>query len=284
MMKNKVRYIALILLVAFTGACRDEETYPIPDFDRSSIPVFLQKDSDTGFINFLDFDATIVSFDVDRRGAEGVERIDVLITFNNSETGESTTVPYSAVNTFPTPITLSFDELIGIFPTEVVTQDTLDLGDSFQVGGNTLLTDGRYLTGGYSPSVVANDPVILTYNVACASDLAGTYDFVKISGAGTATTLLNQTIVQRAPGYYEVPDISMEFFAATPVKYRFTDICGEFFPDAASVDFGTQVVVKLNAGTGVDPVTGVITFNVEYIAPSCCGLAGNKVTFTATPK
>ena len=282
-MKNKIQYIALIFLAVVIGSCEDEEKNPLPDMTRSSIPVFLQKSNDSGFINFIDFGATTLSFDVDRLGSEDVERIDVLITFNNSKTGESETAEYSTVNTFPTPVTLTFNDLIGLFEPEVLTPDTLSLGDSFVVQGNTLLTDGRYLSGGYSPSVVANHPVILTYNVACASDLGGTYDMKLISGPATASTLSNQVISVQGPGYYEIPDITMEYFAGLAVKYRFTDICGTLVPDDSSVDYGDQIVASL-AGTTIDDATGVITFHVEYVGASCCGLLGKKIVFTATPK
>lgn len=283
-MKNQIRYIAFSLLALFIGACEDEEKYPIPDFTRSSVPVFLQKDTDTGFINFQDLDATTLSFDVDRLGTEAVSSIDVLITFNNSETGTSQTVTQSTVNSFPQTVNLSIDQLISLFPQEFLTRDTLSLGDSFVVGGNVLLADGRYLDGGYSPSVVANDPVFVTYNVACASALNGTYDLTLISGDnGEATSEPGQTIATIAPGYYELSDATMSIFGF-PIKYRFTDICGNLIADPESVDYGTQIVIRFNAGTVIDPVSGEITFDIEYIAPSCCGLAGIKTVFKATPK
>ena len=150
-----------------------------------------------------------------------------------------------------------------------------------------LVADGRYLEGGYSPNLIANDPVYLTYNVACASDLAGTYDFVLVSGDnGELAAIPNQTITQVAPGYYEISEMTMVIFAggAPPVKYRFTDICGTFTADGQSVDFGTQIVIQFNAGTGQDPTTGEITFAIEYINPSCCGLTGIKTVFKAVPK
>lgn len=275
-----------MLLAFFIGSCQDEEKYPIPDFQKSSIPTFVPGENDTGFIDFLDFDATMLSFNVDKMGTEPVQDIEVLITFNNSQTGKSETILHSTVSTFPQQITLSFDELIALFPPEVVTADTLSLGDSFVVGGNIRLADGRYLTGGYSPSVVANDPVFINYNVACASNLGGTYDFTLVSGDnGEAASIPNQTITQIAPGYYELSEVSMDIFGAAvgPIKYRFTDICGNFTGDNSSVDYGTQVVVSFS-GSSVDLVTGEITFAIEYIAPSCCGLAGIKTVFTATPK
>lgn len=275
-----------MMLAIFMASCVDDEKYPIPEFTRSAIPVFLQGDTDTGFINFMDLPATTLSFNVDRLGTENVSSIDVVVTFNNSETGESETVTLSTVTSFPQEINLTIDQLIGLFPTHVVTADTLSLGDSFVVGGNVLLSDGRYLDGGYSPSVVANDPVYLTYNVACESSLAGTYDFTLISGnSGEASALNGQTLTTIAPGYYEVSDMTMDIFGPDfPIKYRFTDICGTFVPDAASVDYGSLVTIKFNPGTVVDQATGEIIFSIEYIAPSCCGLEGIKTVFKAIPK
>ena len=79
--------------------------------------------------------------------------------------------------------------------------------------------------------------------------------------------------------------MTMDIFGPNfPVKYRFTDICGNLTADPASVDFGTQIVIRLNAGTMIDEVTGEITFDIEYIAPSCCGLTGIQTVFKATPK
>ena len=275
-----------MLLAVFIGSCRDESTNPVPDFTRSSIPVFTPGETDTGFIDFMDFNNTHLSFAVDKKGLSDVKSIDVIITFNNAQTGGSETIVYSTVSTLPQTIDLTFDELIALFPSDVVTKDTLGLGDSFVVGGNVLLADGRYLDGGYSPSVVSNDVVFLTYNVACASDLAGTYDLTLISGTnGEASSLSGQTITAVSPGYYEISDMTMDIFGPNfPIKYRFTDICGNLTADVGSVDYGTQITVKLNAGTVIDPATGEITFDIEYIAPSCCGLQGIKTVFKATPK
>ena len=275
-----------MVLAVFIGSCVDEEKYPIPDFTRSSIPIFTPGASDTGFIDFLDFGSSNISFAVDKKGTEAVKNIDVTLTFNNSETGASNTVVLSTVSSLPQEVNLTFDDLLAQFPPEVVTGDTLSLGDSFVVGGNVLLVDGRYLNGGYSPSVVSNDPVNLIYNVACASNLGGTYDLTLVSGDnGEAASLANQTITQVSPGYYEISDMTMDIFGPNfPVKFRFTDICGNLTADVGSVDYGTQITVKINPGTTIDPVTGEITFDIVYVAPSCCGLEGIETVFKATPK
>jgi hypothetical protein len=285
-MKNQIRYIACILSAVLIASCTDEEKYPLPEFTRGSVPVFTPGEADTGFINFLDFNESNISFAVTTDGMEAVTSVDVLVTFNNAQTGQSETITYNTVTSFPETVSLSFDELIGLFEPEVVTADTLGLGDSFVVGGNVLLADGRYLEGGYSPSVVANQSVFLIYNVACTSDLAGTYDLTLVSGTnGEAASLTDQTITEVSPGYYEISDATMDIFGPDfPVKMRFTDICGNLTADVGSVDYGTQITMKFNPDTTVDPVTGEITFSIEYIAPSCCGLGGIKTIFKATPK
>jgi len=285
-MKKKIGYTAFMLMVVFIGSCTDDDKNPLPAITRSSIPVFAQDGNDTGFIDFLNFDASNLSFTVDKKGSQEVKSIDVTITFNNAQTGESKTIVYNTVTTFPQQVALSFEDLIGLFEPTVLTKDTLGLGDSFVIGGNVLLADNRYLSGGYSPSITGNDPVFLTYNVACASALAGTYDLTLVSGTnGEATSLTNQTITAISPGYYEISDGTMDIFGPNfPVKYRFTDICGNLTADPGSVDYGTQIALKFNAGTVVDPVTGVITFDIEYTPVSCCGLAGIKTVYKATPK
>jgi len=287
MYKNiKIKYVAVVLLLMVYGSCADEDKQQFDDFQQGSIPLFAAGTNDTGFINYADFDATNIDFTVDKEGLADVESIDIKITYNNSETGEAEEVIASTVSSFPGAVTMTFDELLAAFEPEVVTADSLSLGDSFIIGGNMRMADGRYLDGGYSPSVFSKKPVTLTYNVACESDLAGDYKFTLVSGTnGEVATLNGQSIDQVAAGYYEISDISMDIFGPDfPIKYRFTDICGTLTPDVGSVDFGTVVNVQFNSGTTIDPVTGEITFSIEYIAPSCCGLEGIQTVFKATPQ
>jgi hypothetical protein len=282
---NKYAFLSLLIMVVIS-ACVDDDKKPFDDFARGAIPIFATNTDDSGFINFADLNASNLSFTVDKQGVSEVSNIDVTITYNNAETGASETVVYTSVNSFPATVAITKDQLIAAFPETVLTQDSISLGDSFVVGGYVKLADGTYLTGGYSPSIFANSQVTLTYNVACQSDLAGDYDFTLISGSnGEAASLPNQTITEVAPGYYQISDMTMDIFGPDfPISFRFTDICGNLTPDFGSIDFGTQVTVQFNSGTMIDPATGEITFDIEYIAPSCCGLAGIQTVFKATPK
>jgi hypothetical protein len=285
-MKSKIKYFILITFcVLVISSCEDKDKMLFSDFEVGAIPLFTQGPDDTGYIDLIDFSQSNIAFSLAKEGLAEVSSIDVVITYNNSVTGESDEIIYSNVTTLPVDMNITFDDLIAAFNPEVVTKDSLDLGDSFVIGGYMKMADGRYLNGGYSPSVFQK-PVLLTYNVACASDLAGSYDFALISGDnGEVSTLADQTIVQQAAGYYEISDMTMDIFGPDfPVKYRFTDICGNLTADAGSVDYGTQIAVRLNPGTIIDPVTGVITFEIEYVSPSCCGLQGIVTVFKATPK
>lgn len=284
-MKFQFKYILPALAALMISvSCEDDAKKPFDDFQKGAIPLFAPEDDDTGFIDLSDFDNSRMSFELATEGEVDVQSVDVILTYNNAATGVSTNAKYTTITSLPSTVNISFDQLMDAFPDEVVTPDSLDLGDSFTVNGFVTTSDGRYLEGGYSPSVLANKPVLLTYNVACASDLAGTYDFALVTGDnGELTSNPNQTIVQRAAGYYEISDISMDLFGDTPIKYRFTDICGNLNADPESLEFGDQVVVSLG-GSSIDPDTGVITFHVEYVNPSCCGLPGIVTIFTATPK
>lgn len=285
-MKSKMKYF-ILLIVGFlvTVSCEDKDKQLFSDFQRGSIPIFAQGDEDSGFIDLVNSAQSKLSFSLTTQGLADVSSVDVAVAYNNSETGVTNEIVYTNVSSFPSDIDITFDELLAAFGPNIVTNDSLDLGDSFVVNGYMKMTDGRYLNGGYSPSVLTNQ-VFLTYNVACASDLAGTYDFELISGEnGEVSSLANQTIEEVGAGYYEISDMSMDLFGPDfPIKFRFTDICGNLTADPASVDLGDQVSIKLNPGSSVDPDTGEITFKVEYIAPSCCGLPGIITEFKATPK
>jgi hypothetical protein len=159
------------------SACVDEDKEPFNDFQRGAIPIFAQNSDDTGFIDYLDLSASNLSFTVDKQGVAAVNSIDVTITYNNSQTGSSETAVLTTVTSFPATVTVTRDNLLTAFAPEVATADSISVGDSFVFGGNVKLADGTYLTGGYSPSIFANNTVSLTYNVACQSDLGGVLDY-----------------------------------------------------------------------------------------------------------
>lgn len=277
----------MLLVASMIVSCENKDGQLYNDFESGAIPIFTPGEDDPGLIDFADLDNVELSFSVDiEKTKSDVESFDLIISYNNSADGSTSQVVYETVTAWPAVFTFTMDELLSEFDPDVVAEEDLKLGDSFTFGANVLMKDGRYLDGGYAPSILATKAVIRNYGVACPSALAGTYDLELISGEnGEVDALENIAITELSPGSYQIEDITMDIFGPDfPIRYNFTDVCGTLTPAVGSVDYGTLVNVKFNAGTGYDPVTGDITFNIEYISPSCCGLLGIKTSFIARKK
>lgn len=266
-MKN-IKYIlpaAAALLISVS--CEDDAKKPFDKFEKGAIPLFVQGDDDTGFIDLTDFNSSKMSFEVSTEGETDVASMDVVITYNNSVTGVSTNATYATLTTFPSNVAIGFDQLVAAFPSNVLTADTLDVGDSFTINGFVTTGDGRYLDGGYSPSVLANKPVLLNYNVACASDLGGTYDYsttvlalgaggnaAACSGANTGTGELED----RGGGVYDVSDITFGVFACAygddpATGATLNDVCGDISFGGAD-QYGDTYTLTVISNDGQDLV------------------------------
>jgi hypothetical protein len=266
----------MLALIIAVSACQDDSKEPLPHYVRTAIPVFEINDDDSGFVNFLDPSTTNVSLQLSKEGLADVNSIDVLITYNNSVTGSSETVIYSTVTTLPATVSITQAQLMAAFKPEVLTQDSLSIGDSFVIGGAVRLTNGMYLNGGYSTSVFTDHPVTITYNVSCASNIPlGAYTAVSNAMSTDAcppTNPLNGfsydvTLSASGTGSYRVSDffagVYKNFYGAcygytieTPES--FTDVCNDL---SFSFEDGFGAAVE---GTGTyDPVTGKITYTWE---------------------
>ena len=165
----------------------------------------------------------------------------------------------------------------------------MDLGDNFMFSVRLNMASGAVYDR-YSPDLLGNtNRVFISYNVACPSDLEGTYKAEITSGSGPfwGVEEMTVTVTELSAGYYEINDITMDIFGdATgpfPIAYRFSEVCGKILLDPGSVDFPTQILIDDAGGSSVNTETGVITFDLIYDAASCCGLAGGKFKFTAIP-
>jgi hypothetical protein len=274
-MKHRMKYIlpaAAALLISVS--CEDDDKKLFDKFQQGAIPLFVQSDDDSGFIDLTNFDNSKISFELATEGEIDVSSVDVVITYNNSVTGESTDAKYSTLTALPADVTIGFDDLVSAFPKEVMTADSLGLGDSFTINGYVMTRDGRYLDGGYSPSVLANKTVLLNYNVACASDIGGTYDFVTTtialgdggnteacSGVNTGSGVWED----QGGGVYEVDDASFGIYAcaydddpATGVTVN--DVCGDIsFGGADQYDVVYSLSVISNDGENL-----VIEWSNDY--------------------
>lgn len=275
-MNRQLKYIIPAIAALFIGvSCEDEDKQQFRDFQKGAIPLLVQTDDDTGFIDLTDFNSSRIAFDLATEGEAPVSSVDVILTYNNSVTGESTDTKYTTVSTFPAVVSIGFEQLIAAFPDNKLTVDTLDVGDSFTVNGFVTTADGRYLEGGYSPSVLANRPVLLNYNVACASDLAGTYDFVTTNiGAGPggdaaacgASTSGSGTLGALAGGAYTVSDATFGVFPCAwgdgpSVGVVLNDVCGRLSYTGADQYGDTySISVVSNDGTSL-VIDWVNTYN-----------------------
>lgn len=268
-MKYKINYIALAVLgMLLTFSCEDKDKQLFDDFQQGSIPLFAQEDDDSGLVNFLDPDQTMLSFNVTTEGLSPVSSVDVLVTYNNSETGASETITYTNVTTFPATVKITLSELLAAFDTDVVTQDTLSLGDNFIIGGAMKMVDGRYLDGGYSPSVFSKRPVTLTYTVSCPSSIpVGKWEIHVESSDATYTVNLTRV----GGGTYTIDNFNFDYdlnfyggFNDLAGAATFVDICNDLTLNGVEPNYGISW-----RGSGVyDPGAQTLTFgeitDVEY--------------------
>jgi hypothetical protein len=274
--------MVLIAGLFLVSSCRDEDAVRMPDIARGALPVLTNVGD--GFINLLDVDATNIHFTVDLREYGNVQSADLLVIYTDFSTGERHTAVVREFQEWPINVTLSVDEVLGNFSSSVVTKESLDLGDNFEFSVRLNMADGSVYDR-YSPDLRGNtNRVYLSFSVACPSDLAGNYRVdvnTSVSNMYNLTTM-NVQIREISPGYYQISDITTNLFGFD-IGYRFRDICNQIIPDAGSVDFPTQVLLQDVGQSMVDDETGAITFDLVYSASSCCGIAGGRLRFVATP-
>lgn len=293
---KKLRIIYLtVVAVSVLLACDNEDR--VEDLVDEGAMVFISPENDdTGLVNFLNPDNSRLHFTVSMVDEQGrdlefapVETIEMTVTYTNASEGTTHKQLLESLATWPRTFDLTVNDLVDLFPDEVLTRETLGLGDSFFITADFRMQDGRFLSG-WSPALLDNSAasiyrVFVNYPVACPSDLAGTYLAECISCPNGEVASQTVTISEVSPGLYTLSDATMSLFgAATPVAYNFTDICNQISIAAASRDFGSQVALEAKAGTNYNPDTGVITMDLSYASVSCCGLPGLEVSYTLTPQ
>lgn len=294
MKKLRIIYFVAVAAIAFT-ACDNEDR--VGDLVDEGAMVFISPENDdSGLVNFLNPDNSRLHFTVSMTDEQGrdlefapVETIEMTVTYTDASEGTTHKQLLESLATWPRTFDLTVDDLVDLFPDEVLTRETLGLGDSFFITADFRMQDGRFLSG-WSPALLDNSAasiyrVFVNYPVACPSDLAGTYLAECINCPNGEVASQTVTISQVSPGLYTLSDATMGLFGpATPVAYNFTDICNQISVAAASRDFGSQVALEAKAGTNYNPDTGVITMDLSYASVSCCGIAGLEFSYTLTPQ
>ncbi|MEM6840968.1 MAG: hypothetical protein AAF632_01975 [Bacteroidota bacterium] len=290
---HKILNASLALLVVLS-AC-DNENFVEENIDRGAMVFISPENNDTGLVNFLDLDASRLNFTVSMTDEQGrdlefapVRALEVTVTYTDTSEGTTSKQMLESLESWPKTYDLGVVDLINLFPDEVLTRESLGLGDSFFITTDFQMQDGRFLSG-WSPALLDNSAesiyrVFVNYPVACPSDLAGTYLAECTSCPNGELTSQTVTLTTLSPGVYTMSDITMDIFGSFPVAYNISDICNEISVASGSRDFGTQIALEAQQGSVVDPDTGVITMDLEYASVSCCGLAGLKVAYTLTPQ
>nr|WKN34770.1 hypothetical protein K4G66_20560 [Tunicatimonas sp. TK19036] len=276
-------------------ACENENF--VQDLVPEGAMVYISPETeDTGLVNFLNPDDSRLRFTVSMTDEKGrdlefapVESIDVTVTYTDASTGAEHKEIVQNITTWPQTFDLTVNDLISLFPDNVLTRETLGLGDGFYFTADFRMEDGRFLSG-WSPALLDNSPesiyrVFINYPVACPSDLAGTYLAECINCPNGEVASQAVTVSEVSSGVYTISDITMDIFGGGfAVAYNFTDVCNELSVASASRDYGDQISLEVLGGTAYDPDTGVITFDLQYASVSCCGLAGLQVSYTLTPQ
>ncbi|MEQ9439822.1 MAG: hypothetical protein RIG62_12280 [Cyclobacteriaceae bacterium] len=291
-----IRMICLWLAGALIlQACENENA--VDDLVPKGAMVYISPETDdTGLVNFLNPDNSKLHFTVKMTDEEGrdlefapVESIDITVTYTDASEGTSHKQVLQNITTWPQTFDLAVDDLVSLFPDNVLTRQSLGLGDGFFITADFRMEDGQFLSG-WSPALLDNSAasiyrVFVNYPVACPSDLAGTYLAECISCTNGEVESQTVTVAEVSSGVYTISDLTMDIFGGGfAVAYNFTDVCNELTVASASRDYGSQIALEVRDGTMYDPATGVITFDLQYVSPSCCGLDGLQVSYTLTPQ
>lgn len=272
--------LALVLLIA---SCEKDGGDSVLNLDIAAVPNITKVADTDAFINLIAInndEQISISFTVDEAQGD-VESMDVVLFYIKGTNVQKATFA-SNVTTFPATYTLSQTDLINTF-------DGLNTAADFELGNQLIVTtelklkDGRVIkimndngTRSYGADV-ANSPlykVVQVYNVACPSDLGGTYNVIS-SGSSTDSgptadenPITNYpytvTITDNGGGNYTISDafgglyiLWYDIYGITgDEEGTFDDVCGTIsgeFPEP----FGTNVIYTGN----VDSETGVITID-----------------------
>ena len=132
-MKNIIKYL-LILIISINVSCSDDENQVVPEFlDETEYGVLLDVNvTSTTDASVTDINLYSLAFDISYKGNKRpVKSIIVNKSYTSSTNGESPKIEEEVIQTFPTAITLSSDELVSGFPDLSV--GDLEVGDSFHI-------------------------------------------------------------------------------------------------------------------------------------------------------
>lgn len=282
MKKLKILF-TLFAIGTFVLSCQDDGGDSKQDLKIGAVPNVTKVADTDAFIDLIAInneEDINLSFTIDLAQGD-VASMNVVLFYVKGENAYKAILE-SNVTTFPKEYSLTQSDLIDAF-SELNSNEDFEIGDQLIVTAELTLKDGTLIkilndNGSANYGIdVSNSPlfkVVQIYNVACPSDLGGTYN-VLTSGSSTdpgpdasvnpiANYPYTVTITDNGGGDYTISDafggvyiLWYEMYGVDfEVEGSFSDVCGTIsgsFPEP----FGTDVTY-----TGsVDPDTGVITIN-----------------------
>lgn len=282
-MKKIKLLLTAVVLVLLIISCEKDGGESVLNLDVAAVPNITKVADTDAFINLIAInneEQISISFNVEVAQGD-VESMDVIL-FYIKGTNSQKAILASNVTSFPATYSLSQTDLINAFDGLNGAAD-FELGDQLIVTTELTLKNGTVIkilndngTRSYGADV-ANSPlykVVQVYNVACPSDLGGTYNVIS-SGSSTdsgPTPSENPienfpytvTITDNGGGNYTISDafgglylLWYDIYGITgDEEGTFDDVCGTIsgeFPEP----FGTSVIYTGN----VDPDTGIITID-----------------------
>lgn len=282
-MKKIKLILSLFVLALLAPSCEKDGGDSVLDLTVAGFPRVTKVADSEGFIDLIavnNDDPIALSFTIDEQYGD-IASMEV-VGYYFTATGDV----YKAVidpnlTTFPKTYTITATDLFTYFD-ELNSAEDLAIGDKLTITANVTLDNGQkfdLLNAEGKPNYGSNFAVtpyspITTYNVACPSDLGGTYSALT-SGSSTdpgpspsenpiANFPYTVTLTDNGGGSYTISDafggVYMLWYDIYGLNFEvegtFSDVCGTIsgeFPEP----FGTQVIY-----TGsVDSETGVITIN-----------------------
>lgn len=282
MKKFKLIFTFLALTFAFYS-CENDGGDSNLNLEIGAIPNITKSETADAYIDLIAInndEAITLNFTVDVAQGD-VESLDVVL-FYKKPSAIYKAVLDQGVTQFPKEYTISQSDIISAFA-EINSASDFEIGDQLIVTAELTLKNGTVIMiynndGSTNVGIdITNSPLFdfsQIYNVACPSDLGGTYSAIS-SGSSTdpgpaadvnpiANYAYTVTITDNGGGSYDISDafgglyiLWYDIYGITGDEPgSFNDVCGTISGEFAE-PFGTNVIY-----TGsVDSETGVITIN-----------------------
>lgn len=281
---NNIKLIFTLLVLTFlVASCNDDGGDSKLEWSDGAVAHILKDNAADSFIDLIAINeggSINLAFSIDKKFGD-VKSMDVVAFYTKTTGTVSKGTLFTNVTTFPSNFSIDQEDLYTAF-TNLNTPSDFEVGDKLTITVDLTLSDGtviKTISDNGVPnygSNLATPPFspVQVYNVACPSDLGGTYS-VLTSGSSTdpgpdasvnpiANYPYTVTITDNGGGSYTISDafggvyiLWYEMYGLDfEVEGSFSDVCGTIsgsFPEP----FGTDVTY-----TGsVDSDTGIITIN-----------------------